>query len=392
MIIGIDAKRAFYNFRGLGNYTRNLIEGLVQFYPQLTLKLFTPPPADLRGKSWIKTLSYKKNHLNKNISIELCSPSSFVLKIFHSLWRSFFINEDFANKKLDIYHGMSAELPFFLPPSQSRKYKILVTIHDLIFIRYPHQFPLIDRIIYKMKVVSSCRQSDMILAICEQTKKDLIDILSVPEEKIRIIHQPCHPRFYHSLPETERSSILAPHGISGPYVLFVGAIEERKNVLRAVLAFHKMAKEIPHCFIIVGKGKGPYLAQIQDFINKENLSSRIKILSDITNEELPAFYQGADLFFFPSLFEGFGIPIIEALFSGTPVLTSHGSSFPESAGPDSFFINPEDVEEMSFALKRLLDDKLLRAKMSKQGLQYVQRFHWKETSNKLMDLYKEVLA
>ena len=391
MKIGLDAKRAFHNFRGLGSYTRTLIEGLIEFYPQINLKLYTPAPDDMRGKSWLESISSKKNNQNKNILLEVCTPKSFFSWIFPSLWRSFFLSQDFIEKKLDIYHGTSGEIPFLVPIRNKRKYKFVVTIHDLIFMRYPQHFSFIDRIVYRIKNKRSCHNADLVLSICEHTKKDLIEFFGIKEEKIRVVYQACHPRFYQKLGITERVSVLAPYGISSRYILFVGAIEENKNVFRAVKAFQKITKEFTHNFIIIGKGKGDYLTEIETFINKENLTSRVKILENINNEQLPAFYQGADLFFYPSLYEGFGLPIVEALFSGMPVLTSHGSSFPESAGPHSVYITPEDVDEMSFKMRRILEDVDLRNKMSQKGLEYVQRFHWKETTQTLINLYKELL-
>lgn len=391
MKIGLDAKRAFYNFRGLGSYTRTLIEGLIEFYPQINLNLYTPAPSDLRGKSWLESLYSKKNNQNKNILLDVRTPKSFFSWLFPSFWRSLFLASDFSPNKLDIYHGTSGEIPLLIPLKGKRKYKTVVTIHDLIFMRYPEHFSFIDKIIYRVKSERSCHNSDIVLAICNQTKKDLISFLGIKEEKIRVVYQACHPRFYQKMGTTERVSILAPYGISSRYILYVGAIEERKNALNAIKAFEKITKDFNHQFIIVGKGKGSYFDEIETYINKENLTSRVKILDNISNELLPAFYQGADLFFYPSLYEGFGIPIVEALFSGTPVLTSHGSCFPESAGPNSVYITPEDIDEMAFKLKRILEDQVLREKMSEKGLEYVQKFHWKETSQSLMNLYKELL-
>lgn len=377
MRIGYDAKRVFHNFRGLGNYGRTLIESLVRIEPQNEYILFTPPFSDPRAKEWQKRFS----------NLEVITPQSALAKTFSSSWRSLFLAKTIEEKGLDLYHGLSHELP---PGLKKRGIKSIVTIHDLIFIRFPEFFPWIDRQVYYKKFKAAVDQADIVVAICEQTKRDCIEYLNCPEEKIRVVYQSCHQIFYSGQGEEIKASIQKKYQLPEHYILFVGAIEERKNALTLVRAFARIKDMIPHNLILVGRGKD-YLKEVQKEIISHGLSERVMHFDDVTNEEMPSFYQMADLFVFPSVFEGWGIPNVEALFSGTPVITSHGSCFPESAGPHSQYINPHSVEDLAEKMELVLFDDELRETMVRNGREYAEQFHWKNTAESMLSVYKSLL-
>ncbi len=375
--IGFDAKRVFHNFRGLGNYSRTLIESLVRQNPENEYILFTPPFSDPRAKEWHKRFE----------NLEVVQPTSSLGKTFSSSWRSLFLADTVKKKNLDIYHGLSHELP---PGLKKRGIKSIVTIHDLIFMRYPEFFPWIDRQIYLLKFRASVEQADLVVAICEQTKRDCIDFLGCSEEKIRVVYQSCHQTFYSGASEETKNHVKEKYQLSDHFILFVGAIEERKNTLALVRAFARLKDIIPHDLILVGRGK-EYLKEVEKEIVHQGLNDRVKHLDTVTDDELPSMYQMADLFVFPSFFEGWGIPNVEALFSGTPVITSQGSCFPESAGPHSVYINPHNVEDIVEKMEKVLFDDELRETMIRQGREYAEQFHWKNTANSLIEVYQEIL-
>lgn len=379
MRIGFEAKRATHNKRGLGNYSRGIIEGLLEYTQDTELFLYTPPVNDLWANEWIKTLS-DRAHIN--------SPTDLFEKKFSTFWRSFLMANDLKKEKLDIFHGLSHELPYRL---ESLPFKKVVTMHDLIFMRYPEFFPYIDRLVYSQKFRYACKHSDMIIAICEQTKLDLINFLGIDEKKIVVHYQSCSPLFYKSSSENAISSLKEKYKLSKPFILNVGAFEERKNQLNLVEAYALIADKIEEDLVLVGQGK-KYKEQVKDRVTKLKLDKRVHILSSIEHFELPALYQAAKVFCFPSLFEGFGIPIIEALFSKTPVITSLGSCFPESAGPDSIFIDPLSHSDISKSLVTLLSNPSLQDSMCIKGLDFVQRFHLKNTTGQLMEYYRQVTA
>jgi len=377
MKIGFDAKRAFHNFRGLGNYSRTLMESLFKYYPDNEYFLYTPQYKDLRSQDWAK----------RNSKAQIVTPQFSSAKLMGTAWRSLFLNSILEKNDLDIYHGLSHELP---PGIGKSNVKSVVTIHDLIFMRYPEYFPKIDRWVYKKKFSSAIEMADKVIAICEQTKTDLIELLNCPEDKISVVHQSCNPSYYYQKESAEIESVRNKFDISEFYILYVGALEQRKNALSLVKAFSRIKDHIPHELILVGRGK-EYKKEIEKEIINQGLQGRVKILSDVTDDEMPAMYQGAGLFVFPSFFEGWGVPIVEALFSETPVITSKGSCFPESAGEYSQFIDPHSIEDLADKIEKVLFDDELQKEMTSRGRMHAEKFHWKNTSDTLINLYNEII-
>lgn len=379
MRIGFDAKRIFYNFRGLGNYSRTLVESLYKFHPEHQYILFSPPLKDIRGKEWSK--KYPK--------LEIITPKKILSAAFPTMWRSLLLSNTLKESELDIYHGLSHELP---PNISKLSCKKIVTIHDLIFMRYPEFFPWIDRQVYLRKFRYACEVADVVIAICEQTKKDIIKYFGTPESKIRVVYQSCAAHFYTGPSKEQVQKIKDENEIKTDYILFVGALEERKNALTLAKAYCRIAKNTKHDLVLVGNGKKEYQEQIRRVFIEHGLSNRLHILNDISFEQLPLIYAGASIFCYPSFFEGFGIPIIEALFSGVPVITSKGSCFPEAGGPDTIYIDPNNLEELLAAIENLLTDKELRQTMARNGRLFVEKFHWKNTALELTNLYQDVIS
>ena len=378
MRIGFDAKRIFHNFRGLGNYSRNLVEGLIRHFPEEEYILFTPPLKDPRGIEWKQDLP----------DLKLRTPRSYWGQSLPSFWRSFSLAGAIGRDKLDLYHGLSHELPLGI---QKTKSKTLVTIHDLIFMRYPHFFPWIDRQIYYQKYRHAIEKADLIIAICEQTKRDLIHFFKTPQEKIKVVYQSCHPLFFSKPDPKAWGFVKQKFKLTRPYILSVGAIEERKNILLLVRAFCRLKNLIPHHLVLVGEGR-EYKKRLYEEIEKNRVSERVLFLKGVENRELPDLYRHGDLFVYPSLFEGWGIPNVEALFCRIPVITSRGSSLQESAGPNSLFIDPSSVEELAHQMEKVLFDKGLRENMVAQGYSYAQQFHWKNTSERVMSVYRSLVG
>jgi glycosyltransferase involved in cell wall biosynthesis len=378
MRIGFDAKRALHNFRGLGNYSRSVIEGVSSYSPENQIFLYSPTSKDRRAQDWLNSLG---------TNTHLVYPDSFLKQIFHPRWRSHWMTADILSANLSLFHGLSHELPLNIKRSSTQW---IVTIHDLIFLRYPHFYSWLDRQTYLHKIRSACTHADVVIAICSQTKEDLINFLKVPEHKIKVHFQSTSPIFYNHLESAAVSEVLSQYKIEGKYILNVGAFEGRKNQLNLLEAFFKAKDSIEENLVLIGEGKS-YKRKIEQRIIDLNLQSRVKILSGVNFKDLPAIYQGAQLFCFPSLFEGFGIPITEALFSGTPVLTSIGSCFPESAGPNSEFVDPLSVVDLSDALTRILNNNEKRLLMSSKGLEYCQQFHTIQSTAALMKIYNETI-
>lgn len=376
--IGFEAKRVFHNFRGLGNYGRTLIEGLDFYAPEHQKILYTPKFNE----------SSSKDFLSKLKSVEVKSPKGIIGKLSGSLWRRYGITKELKKIDLDLFHGLSHELPVGIEKCDLKR---VVTIHDLIFLRYPEFFPWIDRKIYFQKFKHSIEVSDKVLAICEQTKQDIIHYFQTSESKIEVVYQSCHPRFYGPWNEAQKVKLRSKYSLEKPYILYVGAFEKRKNIINLIHSFAKLSHLYAHDLILVGSGRS-YKQRMLELIDHYHLRERIKLFENVPSDDLPGIYQCAELFVFPSFFEGFGIPIVEALFSSVPVITSHGSCFPESGGPDSLYTDPNKVEELTEAIGYVLSHPEKSADMRLRGREFVEKFHLKNTTKNLQDFYYSVIS
>jgi len=370
MRIGFDAKRAFYNSTGLGNYSRDSIRILSLLYPENDYFLYTPKAKEN------KQISFLKN--KKNILVR--TPSSFVGNLFKKYWRNKNIIKDIVQDEIDIYHGLSHEIPLGI---EKTNIKSVVTIHDLIFIRYPHLFSSIDRKIYHKKFQSACKRANKIIAISHQTKNDIIEFFGTDENKIEVVYQGCNNVFQSKISKKRIEEICKKYNLPEKFILNVGTIEERKNLLTIL----KSIKELPkQHLVVIGNGK-EYKNKCLQYIREHNLQDRVSFLSGIELEEIAAIYQKSEIMIYPSVFEGFGIPILEALFSKTPVITSQGGCFSETGGEHSIYINPLSVSEITSAITKITTDTNLRNTMIEKGYNYAQNFTDKKVAENLQKIY-----
>ena len=373
MKIGFDAKRAFSNNTGLGNYSRDTIRLLSENYPDKLFFLFTPKE---KKNNRISSITKKKNTV-------VHTPISLLDKLLPLYWRSRSIIKELSNNKIEIYHGLSNEIPLGI---EKTSIKTVVTIHDLIFIRYPHFFTNIDKKIYYTKFKSSCKRADKIIAISQQTKKDIINFFNIPAEKIEVVYQGCNEIFKKEASENQKKNSIKKYNLPENFLLYVGTIEERKNLLTLL----ETIKELPNeKLVIIGDGRS-YKKKCLNYISENHLSERVWFLNKISLEEMANIYQLAQIMIYPSIFEGFGIPIIEALFSKLPVITSKGGCFIEAGGPDSRYINPSSITEIKEAIIEIKKSPQLRKKMAQNGLKYAKKFADDRIASNLMLVYRNL--
>ena len=372
MKIGFDAKRAFSNNTGLGNYSRDSIRILGSFYPNNEYHLYTP-----KGKPNPR-LSFLENQAQYHVH----TPTSFLHNAFSGIWRSVILSKQLQKDEIEIYHGLSHELPKGI---EKTNIKTVVTIHDLIFIRYPNLFKTIDRKIYFYKFLHACQIADHIIAVSQQTKKDIMEFFSIPTNKITVVYQGCNQAFQSEVSSQGKEAIQNRYHLPENYLLYVGSIEERKNLLTLL----KSIKNTNDQLVIIGEGK-QYKKQCLQFINENKISHRTHFLSGLSLTEMAAIYQSAEMMIYPSIFEGFGIPILEALFCKTPVITSKGGCFIESGGTDSCYINPLDESELTQAINQIQSNKRLKEKMITSGYQHAQNFTDDKIAKNLMNIYQSL--
>ena len=371
MKIGFDGKRFFHNKTGLGNYSRDLIRILASYYPENKYLLYNPKPKKIDSVIIDGDTIIEKNPLKK------------LDQSFSSLWRAFKIIHDIKLDNIDIYHGLSGEIPFNIHKTTIKK---VVTIHDLIFIRYPKLYSFIDRKIHFKKVKYAATHADIVITISEQTKRDIVTFLKINPKKIRVIYQGCAPIFKEKLTADFLAATILKYQLPQEYILNVGTIEKRKNILSVV----KTLPEIDTTLVIIGK-KTSYYDEIASYISENGLEQKVIFLENVALPELAAIYRKAKIFVYPSIFEGFGIPIIEALYSKVPVITSTGSCFSEAGGENSIYVNPYNSEEMKTEIINLLNDAERRKLMIEKGFEFVQQFNDEEIAKNYMDLYKSLL-
>jgi glycosyltransferase involved in cell wall biosynthesis len=381
MNIGFDAKRAYHNGTGLGHYSRTLIQSLSEYHPEHQYYLFNPKPSGL----------FKLQAAN----IHEILPQHFTHKLFSSAWRSSWVKADLKKYKIDLYHGLSHEIPVGI---NKTGIKSVVTIHDLIHERYPEQYNSIDVKIYSKKFRYACLHADKIIAISDQTKRDIIQFYKTPEEKIRICYQSCNPSFGKTITAEEKKRVKEQYGLPEKFFLSVGSIIERKNLLNICKAM-SLQKDIDIPLVVIGDG-GKYKNQVKEYVNANDLGKKVIFLSETeaarssaafqSAADFPAIYQSAVAMIYPSFFEGFGIPVLEALWSRLPVITSNVSCLPEVGGDGAYYVDPYRPEQIAGAMKNIYNDSALAASLVEKGWQHAQHFTQKKCADAVMNVYKSI--
>lgn len=369
MILGFDAKRLFNNFTGLGNYSRFVVKALADHFPNNQYHLYSPKVRQHPETDFFSSA--------ENITVR--TPSGLQKK-FSGVWRSYSLAQVAWSDGVQIFHGLSNELPAKKPS----KLRTVVTIHDVIFKRYPSFYKPIDRFIYDWKFRHACQSADAIVAVSHQTAEDARQYLNADENKISVIYQGCHPSFKIKRSEQELSNVKAKYNLPSTFILNVGSIESRKNVLLLLKALNISKHKTP--VVMVGKPTA-YKKELDAFIQENKLNSSVTFIHNASFQDLPAIYQLASVLVYPSLFEGFGIPIVEAISSGVPVITSTGSCFAEAGGPDAWYVSPTDEEALAAAIEEVLQSPNETQRRVKQMEQHIQQFEPSVIANQLHALY-----
>ncbi len=380
LTIAFDAKRAYQNGTGLGHYSRTLIASLATFYPNHQYYLCAP-----RLTNRFNSAQFK--------NVQTLTPANFLARQFPAVWRSNWVKSDLDKYKVDIYHGLSHEIPLGIHKTGTRS---VVTIHDLIFERYPDQYKWLDVQIYRAKFKYACRYADHIIAISQQTKDDIIEYYNIPAEKISICYQSCNPQFTQTVSIQERKRVQQLYALPNEYFLYVGSVIERKNLLNICKAYHLLNDKINTPLVVIGEG-GAYLEQVKSYVAENGLQKKVIFLSEHPAAkktvafqqatDFPAIYQMAKAMIYPSVFEGFGIPVLEALWSRIPVITSNISCLPETGGDAAFYVNPYSAQQIADALLQVLNDSKLVNERVEKGWQHAQKFIPEKCAEAVMQVY-----
>lgn len=371
MRIGYDAKRIVRNGTGLGSYGRTLINNLSAVDTKDEFLLYAPDMGrdDLRSQ------------ISPRPGVSFRYPDHAKTGLKRALWRSSGIVKDLVRDRINLYHGLSGELPMGIHKAGIPS---IVTIHDLIFLRHPEYYNWIDAQIYKWKFLQTLKEADHIIAISKCTKRDILYYSNYPEDKISVIYQSAARRFTNA-PSYEETSLLK--GLGDRYILQVGTIEERKNALETVAALEALPKDLH--LVLIGR-QTAYTRQILRYAHQHGLEPRLHILSGVSDVDLPVYYHHASCFVYPSRYEGFGIPIIEAIQCGLPVVAATGSCLEEAGGPDSLYISPDDPHALASAILTMLNRPDL-AEIIARSQAYVRRFENNSVAEDVLGVYRAIL-
>ncbi len=373
MIIGYDGKRAVRNLTGLGNYSRLVIESMARVYADDEHIVYTP---DLRENPRLDAIRAMPN-------VRLRLPRAGAMP--KAIWRTWGLTADAAKDNLTIFHGLSNELPLNFRRSGIRS---VVTIHDLIYRRMPECYTLADRTLYDWKYGRSCRVADRIIAISESTRRDIIDLYGIPEERIDIVYQGCSDLFRRHATAEDFARVRARYRLPERYLLQVGTIERRKNLELSIRALATLPEDI--WLVAVGNGK-EYKERMRRLSAELGVAGRVLYLGDVAFPDLPVVCQGAEVILYPSRYEGFGIPVLEGLESRRPVIAAATSSLPEAGGDAAIYVDPDDARAAAEAIAAILSGATDTDAMIARGLRHARRFSSADMAERIRAVYERAL-
>ncbi|HSK77965.1 MAG TPA: glycosyltransferase family 1 protein [Thermoanaerobaculia bacterium] len=366
--IGIDARK-IQDF-GIGTYVRNLVRSLAAIDSENRYVLLAKP-ADQE--------SLRDLPANFQVATE-SSPVYSVREIVALSWHLY-------RRKLDLYHSTHYVLPAWL---QS---KVVVTIHDIIHLLYPEFLPSNLAFLYAQRMIRrSLTRGDRIIAVSQNTRSDLMHHFDVDGRKIQVVPNGVEDIFRKPLPAEDLDRWLRDLGISRPYLLFVGNPKPHKNLDNVVKAYARARRlaQFDAPLICVGHRDGSEF-KIRQRAEYLGVGDRVRLLGHVAQEALPAIYQGATLFLYPTLYEGFGLPVIEAMASGVAVITSNTSALKEIAEGYAHLVDPLDIDGMAKAIARCMGDPEHRASLAKLGLRRSEDFRWDRAARKTLEIYLDVI-
>lgn len=370
--VTVDYTPAYEQGGGIGRYVRELVHALSEVDPTNEYRLFVSGCAISPLKKIGDNFKWATTRVSQKWLARLWHRARIPLPV------------EAISGSTDLFHATD----FVLPPTQ-RKTRTILTVHDLSFIRTPETAKASLRRYLETVVPRSLRRATHVLADSQSTKDDLVDIYGVKPESVSVLLSGVDSRFKPStLTDTMREKYFIPNR---PYVLAVGTVQPRKNYARLVHALaelHQMGIDVS---LVIAGGKGWLEDEIYEAVNKTGLRNFVRFTGFVDDADLPALYSDAVCTAFPSLYEGFGLPVLESMACKTPVLTSNVSSLPEVAGDAALLVDPHDVGEISVGMYRLITDDELRRQLIQRGANRIVDFSWQQTARELTSIYERVL-
>lgn len=368
MRIGIDARMVYYTQAGISQYTQRLIRALAEIDQDNEYLVI---------QNWRDREPLSLNHNFKRVS--------FISPAHHRL-EQWFLRFELPLLDLDVLHS-----PDFIPPFR-RNCKSVITVHDLAFLLYP-QFLTEDSAHYYGQIDQAVLHTDHIIAVSQNTKEDIIRLLGVPEDKITVIYEAASPIYRPVEDKKELRRVREKYHIAGDFILFVSTIEPRKNLPTLLRAFRQLLDDYkPEVQLVIAGRRGWLFEDVFSLVDELKLSEDVLFLGRVPVEDLPPLYTAARLFAYPSTYEGFGLPPLEAMACGTPVVVSNVSSLPEVVGDAALMVAPDDIPGLTVALWRGLTDEAQRAELIAKGFRRAKCFSWEKTARQTLAVYQRLVS
>ncbi len=372
MKIGINMQLLSATDAGVGQYARNLADNVTRFDTDNRYFIFGDPG--------------RLNAFDSSNTTVIPTHSIVSRRIRRILWEQLILPGKVTARNLDIMYYPDHTTSFL-----RMSCPVIITVHDLAFLAFPKTFGTATRVYKSLAVSRSAARADLVIADSEATKRECMRLLDLPEEKLRVVHLGVSPLFGPVRDEQKLEMVRTKYGLEGDVVLYLGTLEPRKNLVRLVQAFHRMkARGHGKVKLVIGGSKGWLFKEIFETVEKLGLSEQVVFTGYVPAEHLPALYAIARVFVYPSLYEGFGIPPLEAMASGCPVVTSNTSSLPEVCGDAAVFVDPYETDEIATAIDRLLDDPSACEQLRAKGFAQAARFGWERTAREHIRIFNEV--
>ena len=366
MRVGIDARLVYYSQAGIGQYIIHLVNGLAKVDTETDYIL-------LQSRKDETTILEQPNFRR----VSLWTPS-------HHRLERYSLNVELMRLGLDVLHS-----PDFIPPHKP-SCKSVITVHDLAFLLYPH-FLTKESARYYGHIDQAVRWTDHIIAVSENTKRDTVEHLGVPESKITVVYEAANPIYRPLDKAAAQQEVRNRQGVEGPFILFVSTIEPRKNVPTLLQALRQLLE----CYkedvrLVLAGGEGWLCEDVYQAVEDLRLGDRVHFVGRVSSEDLLYLYNAAEMLAHPAFYEGFGLPPLEAMACGLPTIVSNVASLPEVVGDAGLLIDPHNVDELTVAMWRVLNDEQLRREMREKGLRQAALFSWERAARETLAIYRLV--
>ncbi len=377
MKVGLEIQPLIKNKTGVGWYTRNIIENLHDDELE-----FEGYGFDFLGRN---NMQGSLSDLNIKLKLNKIIPYSLYRRFGNYLPLSY---NNLVNTEAEVFHFFN----YIIPPKV--KGKILITVYDLVYKLFPETMSGKNYRWLEKGLENSAARADKIITISQNSKEEIIKYLGVAEEKIEIVYPGVNHKLYsHQLKPEDELEIRKKYSLPERFILYLGTLEPRKNIGKIIEAYAGYRKKNNSELSLVLAGqKGWRYTYIFNKIKDYNLGNRVHFTGYVAEEDKPAIYQMSEMFIFPSLYEGFGLPVLEAMAAGIPVITSCVSALPEVAGKGAITVAPGSVTDITGAIKKIAGDKIFRNELAKRGLEQSKKFSWEESARRLTEIYREMFA